>query len=229
MRASDAVSQKISGRFLEWPHFWNRPHFWTPGSSRRSPCLSEGLGKPPRASRFDSVPRDWELEVQDELRTPRPEGLFATDRSNTSVLFNERVPGMSVPSSRLPSLDLPIPLNRQFLPRTQRPLATNTQAAWRPAIISLLVGSSAPLETCIPLAWRSDPSSPVPGQADEQLPEGVCRGSRASFAVGVYPFHSARRPAIISKGHLWWGPLWAPHETYPPLARRSDPSSPVPG
>jgi hypothetical protein len=41
---------------------------------------------------------------------------------------------------------------------------------------------------------RVEGVDPVPGQADDQLPKGVCRGSRASFAVGVHPFHWARRP-----------------------------------
>jgi hypothetical protein len=57
-----------------------------------------------------------------------------------------------------------------------------------------LFGDADPHETNLWLVRRSDPSSPVPGQAEGPLPNGVSRGSRVSFAVGVYNFYSARRP-----------------------------------
>jgi hypothetical protein len=78
------------------------------------------------------------------------------------------------------------------------------------------------------LLGEATPRPRIPGKSRRAAAQGACRGSRASFAVGVHPFYSARRPATISKSHFWWGPLRGPHENYLPLARRSDPSSPVP-
>jgi hypothetical protein len=93
-----------------------------------------------------------------------------------------------------------LPMIPHFVCCRGPPLVLGT-AFFKNSLLGGLPGAD-PNEKDLSLARRSDPSSPVPGRADEQLPKGVYRGSRASFAVGVHPFYSTRGPATISKSHF---------------------------